>query len=60
MVAAKSAPIGLNQPVKRFFDRVSGPYMSKIDGFAMRAVRRDQPPFKEAHELAPPGKLQVA
>ena len=40
---AKRAPIGLQEPVKRFLDGVSHAYTSKVNGPAMRAACRDEP-----------------
>lgn len=44
MVTAKSAPIGLDQPMQGSLHGVPGVYNSKIDRLAVRTLRREHPP----------------
>jgi hypothetical protein len=46
-MTAKSAPIGLDQPVQGSLDGVPGVYNSKIDRLAVRTLRREHSPCAE-------------
>lgn len=51
-MTAKTAPVGLKEPMESRLHKISGIYASKVDGSAMRAVTGAEPSQRADHGSA--------